>query len=54
LLIGSKAAVRRERGLLPRTATVASLGWHFKDARYTYHLNGTTKRYNEDDLEAAA
>lgn len=54
LLVGSKAAVRRERGLLPHTATVASLGWHFKDARYTYHLNGTTKRYNEDDLEAAA
>lgn len=53
-LIGSKATVRDDRGHSPRTAKVTGLGWHFKDSQYTYHLDGTTKSYREDDLEAFA
>lgn len=53
-LVGSTASVRTERGHSPRTARVVSLGWHFEDAKYTYHLDGTSKRYYEDDLEVPA
>lgn len=53
-LVGSTVSVRTERGHSPRTAKVVSLGWHFKNAKYTYRLDGTTTRYYEDDLKAAA